>query len=58
MAIDKIFLINAHLSSKADKNKEQVDIMKNALLELKKKVPDYDIIVAGDLNSYVEPFSD
>ena len=32
--------------------------MKDSMLELKKKVPDYDIIVAGDLNSYVGPFNE
>ena len=58
MIIDKMIFINAHLSSKADKNKEQVDIMKSTLLQVKQKMPVYEIVVAGDLNSFVDQFSE
>ena len=57
MIIDKIIFINAHLNSKADKNKQQVDIMKQAVSQLKKKMKGYEIVLGGDLNSYVDPFS-
>lgn len=31
--------------------------MKKGLTDLKKVLPEYDIIVGGDLNSYLSPFS-
>ena len=57
MILEKCVLINAHLSSKAERNKEQIEELKAGILELKEKVPDHEIIVAGDLNSYLKPFS-
>ena len=39
------------------KNLPQIKEMKEGLLQLKKKLPDYDIILGGDINSYLEPFS-
>ena len=57
MVIDKYIFINAHLSSKEDINKEQIKQLKKVLPELRRKLPKYDIVVAGDLNSYLEPFS-
>ena len=31
--------------------------LREGLIELKNKLPAFDIIVAGDLNAYLEPFS-
>jgi endonuclease/exonuclease/phosphatase family metal-dependent hydrolase len=53
--LDNYIFINAHLSSKEEKNKGQIEDLKKGLLELKKTLPDYSIIVGGDLNSYLEP---
>ena len=57
MVIDKYIFINAHLSSKAEPNRKQIQELKDGITALKHKLPDYDIVVAGDLNSYLEPFS-
>jgi hypothetical protein len=58
LIIDKYIFINAHLTSKADRNKIQIDQLKEGVMELKRKLPSYEIIVGGDINSYLEPFSE
>lgn len=57
LCMDNYIFINAHLSSKAEKNLPQIQQIKTGLSDLKKVLPDYDIIVAGDLNSYLPTFS-
>lgn len=57
LCVDNYILISSHLSSKADKNKLQIEKLKVGLTDLKKHLPDYDIILGGDLNSYLPPFS-
>lgn len=51
--LDKYIIVNAHLSSKADKNRIQIDELKKALIELKNNHPNNHIIVGGDLNSFL-----
>ena len=58
LIVDQIIFINAHLSSKADPNGKQIEELKEGLRELKEKMPKYEIVVAGDLNSFLPPFSD
>ena len=53
LVVDNYVIINAHLSSKADKNKKQVEVMKQSLLGLKKKYCNYHFIVGGDINSFM-----
>ncbi len=50
---DNFIMINIHLSSKEEKNKHQVDKMRRSLEELKTKLPRYNFIVAGDVNSFM-----
>jgi hypothetical protein len=50
---DNFIMINIHLSSKEEKNKPQVDKMRRSLEELKTKLPRYNFIVAGDVNSFM-----
>ena len=57
MVIDSYIIINAHLGSKQVENVVHMKELKEALPQLKEKFPKYDIILAGDLNSYLEPFS-
>ena len=53
---DNYILINCHLSSKPKVNEENMKQMKSALVDLKNKFPDYEIICGGDANSYVSSF--
>jgi endonuclease/exonuclease/phosphatase family metal-dependent hydrolase len=57
MIIDTYIFINAHLSSKDELNRKQIKDLKDGITALKQKLPDYGIVIAGDLNSYLEPFS-
>lgn len=57
LCLDNYILISSHLSSKAEKNKLQIEKLKVGLTDLKKHLPEYDIILGGDLNSYLPPFS-
>ncbi len=42
-----------HLSSKTDKNKEQVANLKEDLLKLRETLPKYELIIGGDINSFM-----
>lgn len=53
MCLDNILLIGAHLSSKEVKNKEQIEQLKKGLTDLRTVLPEYEVIVGGDLNSYL-----
>jgi hypothetical protein len=44
-----------HLTSKAAKNKPQIEQMKVSLLKLRENKPKYDIILGGDINSFLAP---
>jgi hypothetical protein len=55
LCLDNIIIINAHLTSKAAKNKPQIEYLQASLLKLRKNKPKYDIILAGDLNSFLAP---
>lgn len=55
LCVDNLILISAHLTSKAEKNKPQIDKLKASLIKLKQELPLYDIIVGGDLNSFLAP---
>lgn len=57
LVIEKYICICAHLTSKAEKNLPQIKDLKEGLLKLKKKLPDYDIILGGDLNSYLDCYT-
>ncbi|CAM6005157.1 unnamed protein product [Sphagnum balticum] len=61
MIIDNYILLSGHLSSKAEKNKPQIEQLKRSLLDLRNACPDYEIILGGDINSFLQsekPFSD
>ena len=58
MVIDNFILICVHLSSNSQKNKEQVAKVEKVVTELKNKTPQHEIIIGGDFNSYLVPFSD
>lgn len=53
MVIDNYILISAHLTSKVERNLLQIKELKDGLLKLKEKLPDHDIILGGDLNSFL-----
>ena len=53
MIIDSYILINAHLSSKEEPNQKQIKELRGALMELALTLPDYNVILGGDLNSYL-----
>jgi len=53
MVVDNFIIINAHLSSKTEKNRKQLEIMKKSLLNLKKKYNNYHFIIGGDINSFM-----
>lgn len=55
MLADHYLLICAHLTSKAEKNRPQIEQLKKGLIELKTVLPEYEIILGGDLNSYLSP---
>lgn len=57
MVVDHYILLGVHLSSKAEKNKPQIEQIEKGLLYLKSKFPSYSIILGGDLNSYLKPFN-
>lgn len=51
---DNFIFACVHLSSSADKNKVQIENLKSDLLRLKEYLPKYQIIVGGDLNSFLQ----
>lgn len=51
---DNFIFACVHLSSNAEKNKVQIENLKNDLLRLKEYLPKYQIIVGGDLNSFLQ----
>ena len=53
LVADSFIIINAHLSSKTEKNKKQLEFVKKHLVQLKHKYPNYHFIVGGDINSYL-----
>ena len=53
LVIEKYIFINAHMSSKGDRNKPQLQALREGLVELKEKLPAFDIVVGGDLNAYL-----
>lgn len=57
MVVDSYIIISSHLGSKDYENVVHVKELKQALPELKAKFPKMDIILAGDLNSFLEPFA-
>jgi hypothetical protein len=50
---DNFIFACVHLSSSADKNKGQIENLKSDLLRLKEYLPKYEIVVGGDLNSFL-----
>jgi hypothetical protein len=52
---DNYIFACVHLSSKEEKNSSQIANLKEDLLRLKAYLPKYEIIVGGDLNSFLEP---
>ncbi len=53
VCLDNTIIINAHLTSKAAKNRPQIEQMKAALVKLRASRPQYHIILGGDLNSFL-----
>ena len=47
-------LISAHLSSKKEKNPEQVLEMKKSIEKVRRVLPEYEIIIGGDINGPLE----
>lgn len=47
-----------HLSSNEEKNKVQIENLKRDLVRLKQCLPKYEIVVGGDLNSFLKPGPD
>jgi endonuclease/exonuclease/phosphatase family metal-dependent hydrolase len=55
---ENFIFICVHLSSQKEKNKGQIKNLKEALILLNKCLNKYEIIVGGDLNSFLEPDHD
>lgn len=54
MVVENYILIDAHLSSKEQKNKEQMEQLRQGLAALKSTLPQYEVILGGDLNSFLK----
>jgi len=57
MAADKYILISGHLSAKDNVNSENVRDLKAGVELLRTKMPDYEIIIGADINSFLGQFN-
>lgn len=57
MAADKFILISGHLSAKDNVNSENVRDLKAGIQLLKSKMPDYEVIIGADINSFLGTFN-
>lgn len=55
VCLDSTIVINAHLTSKAAKNKPQIEQLKASLARLRQSHPEFHVIMGGDLNSFLPP---
>lgn len=56
MAADNFILISGHLSAKDNVNSQNVRDLKAGIDLLKSKMPDYEIIIGADINSFLGKF--
>jgi hypothetical protein len=55
ISADNYIFACLHLSSQRLKNKDQVENLKKDLVRLRQLLPKYELVVGGDINSFIQP---